>query len=58
MDGDTPGSHTDHTDGREHLQSMVESFLSIIPTELCSAVYEEAGTLGYNEYLLEAQSQV
>jgi len=58
MDNDASGSHTNHTDDREHLQTMVESFLSIVPTNLCSAVYEESGTLGYNEYLLEAQTQV
>lgn len=54
----TPSSDTSHTNGREHLQATVESFLSIVPTDLCSAVYEESGSLGYNEYLLEAQSQV
>ena len=53
-----PSSHTNHPDGREHLQRTVESFLSIVPTYLCSAAYEESDNLGYNEYLLEAQSQV
>ena len=54
----TPRSHTNHSDSREHLQTTVESFLSIVPTDLCSAAYEESEHIGYNEYLLEAQSQV
>ena len=53
---DTPSSHTSHENGREHLQEMVELFLSIVPIHLCSAAYDEY--LGYHEYILEAQSQV
>ena len=57
-DNDTPCNHTNHVDSREHLQQTVESFLSIVPPDICSAVYEESGDLGYNTYLLEAQTQV
>ena len=55
---DTPYSPTSHVDSREHLQKTVESFLSIVPPDLCSAAYEESGDLGYNTYLLEAQARV
>ncbi|XP_065882902.1 FHF complex subunit HOOK interacting protein 2A-like [Dysidea avara] len=54
---DTPYSPTSHVDSREHLQKTVESFLSIVPPDLCSAAYEESGDLGYNTYLLEAQAR-
>ena len=57
-DEDTPCSHTNHVNSREHLQQTVESFLSIVPPDICSAAYEESGDLGYNTYLLEAQTQV
>ena len=51
-----PSSHTSHANGREQFQETVESFLSIVPVQLCSAAYNDC--LGYHEYILEAQSQV
>jgi len=57
LDDDTSCSAKADVAGRENLQQTVESYLSIIPPNLCSAAYEESGDLGYNSYLLEAQTQ-